>query len=273
MPELPEVETVRAGLERLLGNAAVIRSIILNRADLRAPIPAGVATRFSNTAITGVRRRAKYLLFDTPRGSLLSHLGMTGTWREAPPGDERVHDHCYMLLTDGRRLAFRDPRRFGLLDLVEPGGEASHPRLIDLGPEPLDDTTFTVDHLLASCRGRKQALKPVIMDQQVVVGVGNIYAQEALFRAGIRPTRPAGRLKHEEAERLVSHIRTVLREAITAGGSTISDFRQAGGDGGYFQHNFQVYDRAGQDCAVCGNMLHGAVVGGRGTTWCRRCQR
>lgn len=273
MPELPEVETVRAGLERLLGRRAVIRAIALQRADLRAPIPPEVATRFNGAAITAVRRRAKYLLFDTVRGSLLSHLGMTGTWREAPAGDERLHDHCYLHLADGRRLAFRDPRRFGLLDLVEPDGEARHPRLVDLGPEPLDEATFTVDHLLSLCRGRKQAIKPVIMDQQVVVGVGNIYAQEALFRAGIRPTRPAGRVKRAELEHLVGHIRTVLGEAITAGGSTISDFRQAGGDGGYFQHNFQVYDRAGQACVVCRTILHGAVVGGRGTTWCRRCQR
>lgn len=273
MPELPEVETVRAGLERLLGSGAVIRSIDLQRGDLRALIPPHLPARLRGAAITAVRRRAKYLLFDTPRGSLLSHLGMTGTWRLAPVGDERLHDHCYVHLADGRRLAFRDPRRFGLLDLVEPGGEASHPRLVDLGPEPLDETTFTLAHLLDLCRGRKQAIKPVIMDQQVVVGVGNIYAQEALFRAGIRPTRPAGRLKRDEAIVLIGHIRTVLREAILAGGSTISDFRQAGGDGGYFQHNFQVYDRAGQPCAQCGGDLHGAVVGGRGTTWCRQCQR
>jgi len=273
MPELPEVETVRAGLERLLGSRAVISSIDLRRGDLRAPIPAHLPARLRGALITAVRRRAKYLLFDTPCGSLLSHLGMTGTWRLAPAGDERLHDHCYLHLTDGRRLAFRDPRRFGLLDLVEPGSEASHPRLADLGPEPLDDATFTIAHLLNACRGRKQAIKPVIMDQQVVVGVGNIYAQEALFRAGIRPTRPAGRLKRDEALRLIDHIRTVLREAIHAGGSTISDFRQAGGDGGYFQHHFQVYDRAGQPCAICGAVLHGAVVGGRGTTWCRYCQR
>ncbi|MBA3697540.1 MAG: bifunctional DNA-formamidopyrimidine glycosylase/DNA-(apurinic or apyrimidinic site) lyase [Planctomycetes bacterium] len=273
MPELPEVETVRAGLELLLGQGVVIRELVLQRGDLRAPIPRELPQTLRGATITGIRRRAKYLLFDTTQGILLSHLGMTGTWRLAPPGDERSHDHCYLHLADGRRLAFRDPRRFGLLDLVQPGSEASHPRLKDLGPEPLDETGFTVDHLLASCRGRRQALKPVIMDQQVVVGVGNIYAQEALFRAGIRPTRAAGRMKRAEAIVLVGHIRTVLAEAIAAGGSTISDFRQAGGDGGYFQHHFQVYDRAGQPCAVCGTCLTGAVVGGRGTTWCRRCQR
>jgi formamidopyrimidine-DNA glycosylase len=273
MPELPEVETVRRGLELLLGTSAVIREIELLRGDLRAPIPADLPDTLRGAAISGVRRRAKYLLFDTARGSLLSHLGMTGTWRLAPLGDERVHDHVYLHLRDGRRLAFRDPRRFGLLDLVKPGGEATHPRLLGLGPEPLDDVAFSVDHLLVCCRGRKQALKPVIMDQHVVVGVGNIYAQEALFRARVRPRRAAGRLTRAEAVVLIRHIRTVLAEAITAGGSTISDFRQAGGDGGYFQHNFQVYDRAGQPCAVCGATLVGGVIGGRGTTWCRRCQR
>ncbi len=273
MPELPEVETVRAGLARLLGTTAVIHSLDLLRADLRAPIPAALSTRLRGARITAVRRRAKYLLFDTTQGMLLSHLGMTGTWRLAPPGAERLHDHCYLQLTDGRRLAYRDPRRFGLLDLVEPGAEATHPRLMDLGPEPLDPLVFTTLHLLACCRGRRSAIKPLIMDQQVVVGVGNIYAQEALHRALIRPTRPAGRLTRMEAELLISHIRSVLQEAIVAGGSTISDFRQAGGDGGYFQHNFQVYDRAGRPCARCALPLHGAVVGGRGTTWCRRCQR
>ncbi len=272
MPELPEVETVRAGLNRLLGTNAVIAQVELLRADLRAPIPPQIIPRLRLAKITGVRRRAKYLLFDTSGGILLSHLGMTGTWRLAPAGEERLHDHCYLHLRDGRRLAFRDPRRFGLLDLIEPGAESTHPRLADLGPEPLDASTFTADYLIACCGGRRQAIKPVIMDQQIVVGVGNIYAQEALFRAGIHPSRAAGRLTKRAAEILIQHIRTVLHEALVAGGSTISDFRQAGGDGGYFQHNFQVYDRAGQPCQICKTKLSSAVIGGRGTTWCRRCQ-
>jgi formamidopyrimidine-DNA glycosylase len=273
MPELPEVETVRLGLARLLGGGAVIDRVELTRGDLREPIPRSLPRRLAGAAVVAVRRRAKYLLVETTQGILLSHLGMTGTWRLAPAGDERDHDHCYLHLADGRRLALRDPRRFGLLDLVEPGAESTHPRLAGLGPEPLDPQAFTAGHLLACCRGRRQALKPVIMDQQVVVGVGNIYAQEALFRAGLRPTRPAGRLRYIEAVRLVEHIRVVLQAAIAAGGSTISDFRQAGGDGGYFQHDFRVYDRAGEPCVLCGRRLHAAVVGGRGTTWCRHCQR
>jgi formamidopyrimidine-DNA glycosylase len=272
MPELPEVETVCAGLARVFGRSAVIARLEFTRADLRDPIPKILWTCFTGQRIRSVRRRAKYLIIDTKVGSLLCHLGMTGTWRLAPKGQERDHDHCYLHLRDGRRLAFRDPRRFGVLDYIAPNLEATHPRLYKLGPEPLDTNAFTADYLFAKCRRRKQALKPVIMDQHIVVGVGNIYAQEALFRSRLNPTRRAGRLTLGQAEVLVGHIRDVLSEAIVAGGSTISDFRQAGGDGGYFQHYFQVYDRAGQPCPLCQAPLHGAVVGGRGTTWCRRCQ-
>ena len=273
MPELPEVETVRAGLERLLGQGAVIARLQPTRRDLRAPIPARLARALAGQRLTGVRRRAKYLLFATPAGSMLCHLGMTGTWRLAPAGDERDHDHCYLHLADGRRLAFRDPRRFGLLDYIAPGAEAAHPRLADLGPEPLDPAAFTIDHLAAACRGRKVALKALIMDQRIVVGVGNIYAQEALFRTGLRPARPAGRVPRAALARLVGHLRSVLAEAIAAGGSTISDFRAASGQDGYFQHNFQVYGRAGRPCPVCATPLSGGAVGGRGTTWCGTCQR
>ena len=272
MPELPEVETVRAGLAKLLGRRSRIERVELTRADLRAPIPAGFARRLAGQPITAVRRRAKYLLLDTPVVTMLCHLGMTGSWRVAASGEERAHDHCYVHLTDGRRLAFRDPRRFGLLDLVEPGADATHRCLRDLGPEPLDKTAFTVEYLAATSRGRKQAIKPLIMDQRVVVGVGNIYAAEALFRAGIRPKRSAGRVSRASLAALVDAIRAILTQAIAAGGSTISDFRQAGGASGYFQHQFAVYDRAGQPCSVCAATLRGAVIGGRSTVWCPACQ-
>jgi len=272
MPELPEVETVRAGLAKLVGRRSRIARVELTRADLRAPIPAGFSRRFAGQPITAVRRRAKYLLVDTPVASMLCHLGMTGSWRVAGPGDERAHDHCYIHLADGRRLAFRDPRRFGLLDMVEPGAEATHRCLRDLGPEPLDTAAFTVDYLVAVCRGRKQAIKALIMDQRAVVGVGNIYAAEALFRAGIRPKRPAGRVTRLALTALVDAIRAILTQAIAAGGSTISDFRQAGGASGYFQHHFAVYDRAGQPCPICATTLCGAVIGGRSSVWCPTCQ-
>ncbi|MBA3846098.1 MAG: bifunctional DNA-formamidopyrimidine glycosylase/DNA-(apurinic or apyrimidinic site) lyase [Planctomycetes bacterium] len=273
MPELPEVETVRRGLAEVFGRDAVIARVELRRRDLRAAIPRTLPARFAGQRVLAIRRRAKYLIIDTPGASLLSHLGMTGTWRLAPAGDERDHDHCYLHLADGRRLAFRDPRRFGLLDLIEPGAEALHPRLRGLGPEPLDAQAFTVGYLAGICAGRKSAIKPLIMDQRVVVGVGNIYAAEALFRAGIRPTRPAGRVRRDALVALVDAIRAVLNAAIAAGGSTISDYRQAGGEGGWFQHDFQVYDRAGLACRRCAKPLAGRVLGGRSTVWCRVCQR
>jgi len=272
MPELPEVETVRVGLVHLLGANAVIARVQLTRADLRLPIPPRLPARLRGQPIRAVRRRAKYLLFETPAATLLCHLGMTGTWRLAPPGDERAHDHCYLHLGDGRRLAFRDPRRFGLLDLIEPGAEARHPALAGLGPEPLDHDAFSAAYLAARCAGRRTAIKPLIMDQGVVVGVGNIYAAEALHRAGIRPSRRVGTLSRPRLAGLVEAIRVVLAEAILAGGSTISDFRQAGGASGYFQSAFRVYDRAGQPCLACGTTLRGRVLGGRSTVWCPRCQ-
>jgi formamidopyrimidine-DNA glycosylase len=269
MPELPEVETVRRGLAPLLVGQ-VLERVELTRTDLRAAIPHDFARRLTGQPVTAVRRRAKYLLFDTPAATALCHLGMTGTWRECPAGQERTHDHLYLSLANGRRLAFRDPRRFGLLDLVDPGD--GHPALDRLGPEPLS-AAFHGDYLHAVIHHRKQAVKVLIMDQALVVGVGNIYAQEACFRAGILPALPGHRLTRDRCARLVDEIRAVLTAAIAAGGSTISDFRQAGGDAGYFQHDFRVYDRAGQPCPTCATPLRGGVLGGRSTVWCRSCQR
>ena len=269
MPELPEVETVRRGLEPLLVGATISR-VLLQRQDLRTPIPADFAQRLRGSRVLAIRRRAKYLLIDTTTATVLSHLGMTGTWRLAPPGDERTHDHCYIELADGRRLAFRDPRRFGQLDFVAPGDR--HPSLDHLGPEPLG-AEFTAAYLAERLRSRRQAVKVLIMDQTVVVGVGNIYAQEACFRAGILPGTQGGKLTRARLSCLIDHIRQVLATAITAGGSTISDFRQAGGEAGYFQHEFQVYDRAGQPCMVCATPLRGKTLAGRSTVWCAKCQR
>ena len=269
MPELPEVETVRRGLEPLLVGAVITR-VVLMRRDLRTTIPRDFASRLAGQRVSAIRRRAKYLLIDTPAATALCHLGMTGTWRLAPPGDERPHDHCYIELEGGRRLAFRDPRRFGQLDLVGPGDR--HPSLDHLGPEPLGDG-FTATYLRERLRGRTQAVKALIMDQAIVVGVGNIYAQEACFRAALRPAVPAGGVPLARLALLVGEIRAVLTAAIAAGGSTISDFRQAGGDSGYFQHDFKVYDRAGQPCVVCTTSLRGKVIAGRSTVWCPTCQR
>ncbi len=269
MPELPEVETVRRGLELIL-RGATIAAVELARHDLRTAIPGDFAQRLAGAAVLGLRRRAKYLLLDTSRGTVLCHLGMTGTWRLAAGDDRRPHDHCRLRLADGRVLVFRDPRRFGQLDLVAADGR--HPSLDHLGPEPLDPA-FDAAYLQRRFAGRRQAVKPLIMDQGIVVGVGNIYAQEACFRAGIRPTARAGSIGIERLARLVAEIKAVLNAAIAAGGSTISDFRQAGGDSGYFQHDFRVYDRAGQPCLVCTRVLLGRVLAGRSTVWCPGCQR
>ena len=272
MPELPEVETVRAGLEKILQEDPTIEEVVLNRPDIRFVIQKELPHVLRGQRVTGVRRRAKYLLIDTSRGSLLNHLGMTGSWRILNPGEEDVHDHCYILLGSGRRLAFRDPRRFGMLDLVLPGGELTHPRLKDLGVEPLDLEAFTGGLLFLLSRRRKIAVKAFIMDQRIVVGVGNIYASEALFRAGIRPSRAAGKVSKAEYLRLAEACRAVLLESIAAGGSSISDYRQTDGGAGSFQDLHQVYDREGEPCRVCGRTIKARVIGGRSTFWCPHCQ-
>ena len=269
MPELPEVETVRAGLAALLRLPVTITAIDLHRRDLRWPIPSTLPGQFAGARCTAVTRRAKYLLWETDRGVLLSHLGMTGSWRQADDSPGK-HDHVAVHLDDGRTLLYRDPRRFGALDWAPTAAELS--QLQHLGPEPLSDA-FSVAHLQACCRGRQAPIKNVLMDNRVVVGVGNIYAAESLFRAGIDPRRRAGRISAARLARLHEVVRDVLREAIAAGGSTISDFRQAGGSSGYFQHNFQIYGRDGQPCLTCGTTLRKVVQGGRATVWCPRCQR
>lgn len=274
MPELPEVETVRSGLESELKDHPVIESVRLMRADIRFPVPPELPARLRGQRVLGVRRRAKYLLIDTPDAILLSHLGMTGSWRFEPTESAETdkHDHCFIELSDGRKLAFRDPRRFGMLDLVEPGQEKDHPRLKDLGPEPLDQTVFTGDYLHRISRKRRVAAKVFVMDQKIVVGVGNIYASEALFGARIRPTKLASRLSRNECDRFVEEIRRVLRAAIAAGGSSIRDYRSASGESGEFQASHRVYDRGGEACVVCGNPIRSKVIGGRSSFWCPKCQ-
>jgi formamidopyrimidine-DNA glycosylase len=273
MPELPEVETVRKGLADILRDQPVIRHVQLNRPDIRFAIPKDLPQKLVGEVVTGVRRRAKYLMIDTKNYILLSHLGMTGSWRLLVPGEEDRHDHCYIDFEDGRRLAFRDPRRFGLIDLLTPAEEAGHVRMRGLGPEPLDAAAFSPDYLFRASRQRKTALKVFIMDQRVVVGVGNIYASEALFRAKIRPQRLAGRITLAEATRLTSCIQLLLGEAIAAGGSSIRDYQSATGESGAFQDAHQVYGRQGQPCYLCHTPIRAQVLGGRSTFWCPRCQR
>lgn len=270
MPELPEVEVTRQGLEKILSHHPVLEKIELKRADLREPIPAKKLNTLVGEKILSVQRRAKYLLIWTSKGAMLSHLGMTGTWRVAPSGDERLHDHIYLHFSGNLRLAYRDPRRFGCFDFV--ADPALHRKLSELGPEPLS-SEFTGASLWASLRGKKNALKIAIMDQKIVVGVGNIYASEALFAAGIKPSLEAAKLSRDRAETLVREIRRILKESIKKGGSSISDFAQASGESGYFQNTFKVYDREGEACVVCGTQLRAKVLGGRNTFWCSHCQK
>lgn len=270
MPELPEVEVVRQGLEKILEHHPKLEKVELKRKDLRGPIPAKKISTLVGERVLSVERRAKYLLIWTSKGAMLSHLGMTGTWRVAPPGDERLHDHIYLHFSGNLRLAYRDPRRFGCFDFVS--DPALHPKLIELGPEPLG-SDFTGESLWESLRGKSVALKVAIMDQKIVVGVGNIYASEALFAAGIKPSLPAAKLSRDRAEILVKEIRKILKESIKKGGSSISDFAQASGESGYFQTTFKVYDRAGEACVSCGTHLRAKVMGGRNTFWCSHCQK
>ncbi len=272
MPELPEVETIRKGLEEVLKNHPVIAKIELRRGDLRDPIPVKKVQGLVGQKIMFIERRAKYLLLKTPAGSLLSHLGMTGAWRIAIPGDERVHDHIYLHFVDGLRLAYRDPRRFGHFGFVGVGRELFHPKLKNLGCEPLSEA-FNEEVLWQKLRRKEVAIKVAIMDQRIVVGVGNIYASEALFRAGIRPRTKAVKLSHEKCNRLVLMIKEVLTEAIAAGGSSISDYEQFMGEKGHFQQGFRVYGRENKECVVCNTKISAQVLGGRSTYWCPFCQK
>lgn len=271
MPELPEVEVVRRGLQNILRDQPVLEKVELKRPDLREPIPAKKISTLVGQPVTSIERRAKYLLLWTPKGAMLSHLGMTGTWRVAPPGDERLHDHIYLHFSGNLRLAYRDPRRFGYFDFVASPAE-KHPKLAGLGPEPLEPG-FNGQVLWGSLRGKDVALKIALMDQKVVVGVGNIYASEALFAAGVRPTLPAKKLSLEKASVLVDEIKKILSQSIQAGGSSISDFAQTSGESGYFQTSFRVYGRDGEPCVTCGQQVKSKVLGGRNTFWCSRCQK
>lgn len=270
MPELPEVETTRRGIAPSLVGRRVTR-VVLRERRLRWPVPAGFERQLQGRRITAVERRAKYLLVRTDGGTLLAHLGMSGSLRvlsrELPP---RPHDHVDLVLDSGRVLRFNDPRRFGSLHWID-GDVATHPLLAGLGPEPLEPG-FDGEHLWRRARGRRVAIKPFIMNAQVVVGVGNIYASEALFRAGIRPTAPAGRLSRARMERLAQAIRAVLGEAIRVGGTTLRDYVAPDGAPGYFRQQLFVYERAGEACRRCGAPIRQRVLGQRSTYWCPACQ-
>lgn len=270
MPELPEVETTRRGVEPWSLCQRVV-AVQVREPRLRWPVPPDLALRLQGQAIEAVERRAKYLLFRTAGGSLLVHLGMSGSLRVIHDASPLLrHDHVEILLASGDRLRFNDPRRFGCMLWLEPG--ASHPLLDGLGPEPLS-VDFSGEVLYHRSRGRRGPVKPFLMDGHIVVGVGNIYANEALFLAGIRPDRPAGRIGLARYQRLADHVKQVLTSAISQGGTTLRDF--VGGDGkpGYFAQQLYVYGRGGEPCKHCQRPLRECRLGQRATVYCVTCQR
>ncbi|MDY7220023.1 bifunctional DNA-formamidopyrimidine glycosylase/DNA-(apurinic or apyrimidinic site) lyase [Denitrificimonas sp. JX-1] len=270
MPELPEVETTRRGIAPHLIGQRVVRVVVRNP-RLRWPIPADLDVRLSGQKIVSVERRAKYLLIGAEVGTLIGHLGMSGSLRMVEMGTPvEKHDHMDIELESGLVLRYTDPRRFGaMLWSSEP--PLQHKLLQKLGPEPLSEA-FSEDHLYERSRGRSMSIKPFIMDNAIVVGVGNIYATEALFAAGIDPRREAGSVSKARYAKLTAEIKRVLAVAIEQGGTTLRDF--VGGDGkpGYFQQKLFVYGRAGQPCLVCGRELREVKLGQRASVFCSRCQ-
>ncbi|QDY70169.1 bifunctional DNA-formamidopyrimidine glycosylase/DNA-(apurinic or apyrimidinic site) lyase [Qingshengfaniella alkalisoli] len=289
MPELPEVETVRRGLAPHLEGKRITRADF-RRPDLRWPFPTDIVARLEGQTIVRLGRRSKYLLADLSSGeTLLVHLGMSGrlllsgAGRDAPvqfadfalehPAFEK-HDHVVLDFEGGARLTFNDPRRFGAMDMIGRGQSGGHPLLAALGPEPLGND-FHAPYLIGRLRGRKTSAKAALLDQRIIAGLGNIYVCEALFRAGIAPTRQAGRIGKARIEALVPIVREVLTEAIASGGSSLRDFRQADGNIGYFQHRFNVYGREGEPCVKpdCAGQVRRVAQSGRSTFYCPVCQR
>jgi len=270
MPELPEVETSRRGIEPYLRGERIDELIIRDR-RLRWPVRADVARQLTGQSVVSVERRAKYLLINTANGSALIHLGMSGSVyivdRDTPAS---IHEHFDFNLASGKALRYRDPRRFGSLHWSR--DPAQHKLLRALGPEPLGDE-FSGDYLWQRSRGRRVNVKQFIMNANIVVGVGNIYASEALFLAGINPHRAAGRIALQRYVRLVSVIRQVLQKAIDAGGTTLRDFYGGNGEAGYFKQELAVYGRDGEPCKQCQRPISVVVLGQRSTFYCTSCQR
>lgn len=269
MPELPEVETVRGAMAiHLVGRA--VTDVWTSRKKLRRPVRRSRLLTLSGDRFTAARRRAKFLLLDLESGSvLLVHLGMTGNLVFRREGAR--HDHLRLGLDDGPPLVYADARRFGMVDLLRPGEEETDIQLAALGVEPLSPA-FDTDYLLSHCRGRQRPIKNLLLDGRVVVGVGNIYASESLFRAGIRPTTRAGRLSRSRIEALVGEIKDVLERSIRLGGTTISDYLGSG-SGGRFQQQLAVYGRADDGCLVCDAPVKSIVQAGRSTFYCPKCQK
>jgi formamidopyrimidine-DNA glycosylase len=293
MPELPEVETVRRGLQPAMEGAKIVKAEV-RRKDLRFPFQKDFVRRLESQTVTGLGRRAKYLMADLSSGDvLLMHLGMSGSFRVVnddnghmpgqfhhPRNEDRAHDHVVFHMSSGAAIVFNDPRRFGYMKVIARGGIEEEPLLKGLGPEPLGNE-FGADLLARSCANKKTSLKAALLDQRVVAGLGNIYVCEALFRAHLSPRRLAATLATKKGEttdharHLVEAIHAVLNQAIKAGGSSLRDHRQTSGELGYFQHAFQVYDREGEKCQSkgCGGIVRRFTQNGRSTFWCPKCQK
>ncbi len=293
MPELPEVETVRRGLQPAMEGAKIVKAEV-RRKDLRFPFQKDFVARLEGQTVTGLGRRAKYLMADLSSGDvLLMHLGMSGSFRVVngdnghtpgqfhhPRAEDRAHDHVVFRMSSGAAIVFNDPRRFGYMKVIGRQAIEEEPLLKDLGPEPLGNE-FDAGMLARSCANKKTNLKAALLDQRVVAGLGNIYVCEALFRAHLAPRRLAATLATKKGEttdrarRLVEAIHAVLNQAIKAGGSSLRDHRQTSGELGYFQHSFQVYDREGEMCQSkgCGGIVRRFTQNGRSTFWCPKCQK
>ncbi len=293
MPELPEVETVRRGLQPVMEGSKIVKAEI-RRKDLRFPFQKDFAARLTGQTVTGLGRRAKYLMADLGSGDvLLMHLGMSGSFRVVkdheksmpgqfhhPRGKNGAHDHVVFHMSSGAAVIFNDPRRFGYMKIIARKAIEDEPLLRGLGPEPLGNE-FDARMLAHSCANKKTSLKAALLDQRVVAGLGNIYVCEALFRAQLSPRRLAATLATKKAEptdrakRLVTAIHAVLNQAIKAGGSSLRDHRQTSGELGYFQHSFRVYDREGEECqtAGCNGIVKRFTQNGRSTFWCPKCQK
>jgi formamidopyrimidine-DNA glycosylase len=271
MPELPEVETTRRGIEPAV-RGRVISSILVREPRLRWRVPRELPQEAAGQRLREVRRRAKYLLFDLESGTMILHLGMSGSLRLMPSSSApALHDHVDIVLDSGLCVRFNDPRRFGSL-LWTREDPLQHPLLRSLAPEPLS-AQFNGVYLARAAAGRSIAIKQLIMNGQVVVGVGNIYASEALFRARIRPRRQARSLKREECVRLARAIKATLGLAVKVGGTTLRDYVGADGNPGYFRQRLYVYERAGQPCRVCRKPVKQFTQGQRSTYWCSNCQK
>jgi len=271
LPELPEVETTRRGLAPRVRKRRIAALVIYER-RLRWPVARSLSRKVAGLRILRIERRGKYLLLRLESGTLLLHLGMSGNLRAVRADTARLpHDHFDLVLDSGIALRFNDPRRFGSL-LYTRGDAHAHPLLAHLGPEPLT-RAFDADYLWGITRRRRVAIKQLLMNSHLVVGVGNIYANEALFRARVRPQRPARTLSRTEAARLVRGVRAVLQQAIRAGGTTLRDYRGADGAPGYFRQRLYVYERGGKPCRRCGTPVRAVTQGQRSSYYCPACQR